>query len=50
MLDGEVLGSRYEVLRTISDGRRATVLQALDQVHDHLVALKVYPVTDEDRD
>jgi serine/threonine protein kinase len=48
--DDELLGSRYEVLRTVSEGRRASVLQALDQVHDRLVALKVYPVTDEDRD
>ena len=50
MADDELLGSRYEVLRTVSQGRRASVLQALDRVHDRLVALKVYPVTDEDRD
>ena len=50
MADDELLGSRYEVLRTVSEGRRASVLQALDTVHDRLVALKVYPVTDEDRD
>ena len=50
MADDELLGSRYEVLRTVSQGRRASVLQALDKVHDRLVALKVYPVTDVDRD
>lgn len=48
--EDELLGSRYEVLRTVSHGRRASVLQALDRVHDRLVALKVYPVTDADRD
>ncbi|HTH04651.1 MAG TPA: hypothetical protein VL916_02230, partial [Ilumatobacteraceae bacterium] len=41
---------RYEVLRTISSGPRATVLQALDHVHDKLVALKVYPLAGADRD
>ena len=49
MSDAELLGSRYEVLRTMSDGPRASVFQALDHVHDRLVALKVYPVTDDDR-
>jgi hypothetical protein len=48
--EDELVGSRYEVLRTVSEGRRASVLQALDRVHDRLVALKVYPVTDDDRD
>ncbi|HEY5422636.1 MAG TPA: protein kinase [Ilumatobacteraceae bacterium] len=41
---------RYEVLRTVSEGHRATVLQALDHVHDRFVALKVYPLVGEDRD
>jgi len=41
---------RYEVLRTVSEGHRATVLQALDHFHDRLVALKVYPSVGEDRD
>ena len=50
MADDELLGSRYEVLRTVSQGRRASVLQAIDTVHDRPVALKVYPVTDVDRD
>ena len=50
MADGDLLGSRYEVLRTVSDGRRAKVLQAIDRVHDRLVALKVFPVSDLDRD
>jgi hypothetical protein len=50
MPDSEWLGARYEVLRTVSCGRRASVLQALDHLHDRLVALKVYPVTDDDRD
>ena len=50
MDDRELLGSRYEVLRTVSDGRRACVLQALDHVHDRNVALKVFPVGDVDRD
>ncbi len=50
MAANRLLGSRYEVLRTVSEGRRASVLQALDLVHDRLVALKVYPVTDETRD
>ena len=46
----EVLASRYEVLRTVSEGRRASVVQALDRQHERLVALKVYPVTsDADR-
>ena len=48
--DGEGLGSRYEVLRTVSEGRRASVLHALDRVHDQPVAFKVYPVTESDRD
>lgn len=48
MAEREVLGSRYEVLRTVSEGRRASVLQALDRMHDRPVALKVYPVTGED--
>jgi hypothetical protein len=47
----ELLGGRYEVVRTVSEGRRATVLQGLDRQHDRLVALKVYPVTrDADRE
>jgi hypothetical protein len=46
----EVFDERYEVLGTVSDGRRAAVLQALDQRHERLVALKVYPVADADRD
>ncbi|MFL6203801.1 MAG: protein kinase domain-containing protein [Acidimicrobiales bacterium] len=50
MAEHERLGDRYEVLRTISEGRRASVLQALDHVHDRMVALKVYRVTDDDRD
>lgn len=50
MADAEVIGSRYEVVRAVSEGRRASVLQALDHVHDRLVALKVYPVTADDRD
>ena len=50
MADEDLLGSRYEVLRTVSEGRRASVLQALDRVHDKLVALKVHAVTDSDRD
>ena len=50
MTDDGPFGSRYEVLRTVSEGRRASVLQALDKEHDRLVALKVYPVTDDDRD
>ena len=38
-------------MRTVSAGRRATVLQALDRQHEKLVALKVYPVTnDADRE
>jgi len=41
---------RYEVLRTVSEGPRATVLQALDHVHDRFVALKVYSLLGEDRD
>jgi hypothetical protein len=48
--ESERFGSRYEVLRTVSEGRRASVLQAIDHVHDRLVALKVYPATDADRD
>jgi serine/threonine-protein kinase len=48
--DDELFDSRYEVLRTVSEGRRATVLQAIDRMHDELVALKVYPITGEDRD
>ena len=31
MADAELLGARYEVLRTVSEGRRASVLQALDE-------------------
>jgi serine/threonine protein kinase len=50
MPERTVIGGRYEVMRTVSEGRRATVLQALDLVHDRLVALKVYPVRDDDRD
>ncbi len=46
-LDVEVLGSRYEVLRTVSEGRRASVLQALDRQLEKLVALKVYSVTSD---
>src|SRR3954465_4202020 len=44
-VDVELLGSRYEVVRTVSEGQRATVLQALDRQHEKFVALKVYPVT-----
>src|SRR4051812_47868841 len=50
MTEPEVLGARYEVLRTVSEGRKASVLQALDRVHDRLVALKVYRLVDEERD
>jgi hypothetical protein len=47
----DVLADRYEIVRSVSEGRRATVLQALDRQHERLVALKVYPVVDEeDRD
>ena len=49
MSDSDWLAGRYEVLRTISTGRRASVFQALDHVHDRLVAIKVYPVVDGDR-
>src|SRR5436190_13672555 len=48
MAEPELLGGRYEVLRTISEGPRASVMQALDRVHDRLVALKVLPVSDDD--
>ena len=50
MADGDVLGSRYEVLRTVSHGPRAEVLQAIDRLHGRPVALKVFPVSDLDRD
>lgn len=50
MTEDQGLGERYEIVRTISAGPRATVLQALDRVHDRPVALKVYPVTARDRD
>src|SRR3954453_6113071 len=50
MTGDDWLIGRYEVLRTISTGPRATVLQALDHVHDKLVALKVYPLAGSDRD
>jgi hypothetical protein len=51
MDDSELLGGRYEILRTVSTGRRASLFQALDHVHDRFVALKIYPVTgDDDRD
>lgn len=50
MNEGDRLGGRYEVLRTVSVGRRASVLQALDHVHNCLVALKVYPVSGDDHD
>lgn len=50
MADGDLLGSRYEVLRTVSQGRRAQVLQAIDLLHGRPVALKVFPVSDLDRD
>jgi class 3 adenylate cyclase len=47
----ELLGGRYEVLREVSVGRRATVLQALDRQHGKPVALKVYTISnDVDRD
>jgi class 3 adenylate cyclase len=47
----ELLGGRYEVLREVSAGRRATVLQALDRQHEKPVALKLYSVSDAvDRD
>ena len=47
----ELLDGRYEVVRTVSTGDRATVLQALDHLHDRRVALKVYPVgVGDDRD
>ena len=48
-MDG--LGARYEVVRTVSEGRRATCFQALDRQHEKPVASKVCPVTsDTDRD
>jgi serine/threonine protein kinase len=45
----ELLAARYEVLRTVSEGPRASVFQALDHVHENLVALKCFPVRDADR-
>jgi serine/threonine protein kinase len=41
---------RYEILRAVSSGPRASVFQALDHVHDRMVALKMYPVGEEERD
>jgi serine/threonine protein kinase len=38
--------ARYEILREVSRGRRATVYQALDREEDRTVALKVYDVDD----
>jgi hypothetical protein len=45
--DAELLQSRYEVLRTISEGR-ATVCQALDRQLEKPVALKIYPYANDD--
>jgi hypothetical protein len=50
MIDLGPAGARYEVIRTISEGPRATVLQAIDRLHEHARALKVYPVGDRSRD
>jgi len=50
MDDREWFIDRYEVLRTVSEGHRATVMQALDHLHGRFVALKVYPLRGEDRD
>jgi hypothetical protein len=38
--------SRYEILREVSRGRHAMVLQAIDREEDLTVALKVYDVDD----
>lgn len=46
----EWLADRYEVLRVVSEGRRARVVKALDHVHARLVALKIYPVADDRHD
>jgi hypothetical protein len=48
--NSEWLGGRYEVVRTVSEGRRASVLQAIDRVHDRLVALKVHAAAHDDRE
>lgn len=50
MVDLGQIDPRYEVLRVVSDGRRATVLKALDTVHGWPVALKVYPTAGDDRE
>jgi hypothetical protein len=38
----DLLDGRYEVLRTVSEGRRASVLQAIDRDHGRMVALKMH--------
>jgi hypothetical protein len=46
-----MIGDRYDVVRTVSEGERATVYQALDTRFGRPVALKVYdvgPGTDRD--
>src|SRR5262245_1262779 len=42
----ELLDGRYEIVRTISEGRRASVFEALDHDLDKPVALKIYAVDD----
>ncbi len=50
MAESEVLGGRYELVRTVSVGPRSSVVQAIDRVHDRTVALKVHPVTEGSRE